>query len=89
MDAAANAACAVAAGSGGGVNGKVTLSMTDTVADQPRGVMGSIKSACKITIFYTNPPDVAGESIGIMGLTSGMMGGSGGAENLTTAVASV
>lgn len=44
--------------------GQVILSITDAAAGQPRG---SCKSACKISVFYTNPLDAADASVGIMG----------------------
>ena len=62
VDAAANAASTA----GSGERGRVILSLSDAAMGQPQG---SMKSACKISVFYTNPPASAGGSnnIGMMG----------------------
>mmetsp|Transcript_34417 Transcript_34417/g.63265 ORF Transcript_34417/g.63265 Transcript_34417/m.63265 type:complete len:663 (-) Transcript_34417:143-2131(-) len=85
VDAAANAASTPSAsGSFGG--GKVILSVADAAEGQPRGTS---QSACKVSVFYTNPPpDAADQSIGIMGSASSAAGGLNVENSATTAFAS-
>ena len=53
--------------------GKVILSVQDAGG-----------SACKISVYYTNPPEATDESMNIMGATNAAMGGPGGGSNATT-----
>ena len=65
VDAAANA---VASGGGGGnesPRGMVILSVSNAVVGRGHG--GRAKSACKISVFYTNPPDANANEGGVAG----------------------
>ena len=88
VDAAANAAVASGGGGGGGnlnsagsdgggggggvAMGKVILSVSDVAMDDQS--QGS-KSACKISVFYTNPPDTTEVPFGNNDATGSRMGG--------------
>ena len=69
VDAAANA---VETGTQQQQRGKVILSVQDAGG-----------SACKISVYYTNPPEATDESMNIMGATNAAMGGGGGSNAAT------